>query len=97
MNHLIKTTSFILLVAFIGLLGFSFVINNMNGQHASHVDCFGVGCGPIQHIVFHTFVLPNAQELSVREFNLAKTDLLTSRPAFLVKAPDTPPPQFSLV
>lgn len=96
-HHFTRFISIILLVAFVGLLGFGLVMDNVAGQHSDHTDCFGVGCGPVQHTVFHVFVLPSSLESAASEFYTAKYNLLATKPAFFVKAPDTPPPQFSLV
>jgi len=90
----IKIISFTLLIAFFGLLSVGLVLDKTieSSQNDQSADCFGVGCGPVQHAVSHTFSLPDSFVSIITESFAKQDDLINIKPSYLARAPETPPP-----
>lgn len=95
----IKIISFTLLIAFFGLLTIGIIADQSlsSNQHSGSVNCFGVGCGPIEHVVVHDYfvaeVLDEVVFLSLRYQDTTYQFIIFQTPDII---PDFPPPKFSL-
>ena len=98
MINIIKITSFTLIIVFVGLFGFSLVIDRMASQHMSHVDCFGTNCGPIEHVVMHNYLMvdTNNEGGYIESYHqyFSDSDSLHQSPENIK---ESPPPKFFLV
>jgi len=95
MTRQTKFISLVLLVAFFGLLTLGTVVDKPTNlsQHSDGVDCFGVGCGPVEHVVLHNYlvaeVVGEIKNDESRQQTLVENNSIPQN-NFIV--PETPPP-----
>lgn len=95
-----QITAKILIFVFIILMSASFIpMDSMNHNNMNGADCFGVGCGMVQHIACDL-----SQNYFPEQCNLETNQDFFSNLIFseynynqVVLSPFTPPPKFSLV
>ncbi len=99
MKFVFKTTAVSLFVIFVVLISFGAITgmdSGING-HDDSIDCFGAGCGPIEHVVMHAFLVPR-KNLGYK--NIEKTDYTALRDNYAISSSgimiEPPPPKFSI-
>lgn len=99
MKNITKLISFILLIAFVSLLGFSLIIdNNSHDKYSNHSDCFGVNCGPVEHMVQHDYIVEQINERGVSIISNQRAFIADEMPPQLTYLSlESPPPKISLV
>lgn len=100
MKNSSTSLSLIMLVVFLGLLGLGIVAANspFYGSPQDSLDCFGAGCGPVEHVVLHNYLVPGISgsvSAVLSLYNIFSSDF--SSPQRVDQNIDTPPPKFSLV
>ena len=100
MKFVFKTTAVSLFIVFFGLIALGAVTgmdSGING-HDDGIDCFGAGCGPIEHVVMHSFFIPGN---NIGDKNIEKTDYTALRDNDAISSRgvmiEPPPPKFSIV
>jgi hypothetical protein len=98
MTNLTKLISFGLLIIFVGLLGFGLILGNLQNQHMNHTGCFGAGCGPVEHVVYHSYIVSElANSSASADFNRPLVIAGSSLPQAPYIKQESPPPNFFLV
>lgn len=100
MKHsFVKLTSFMLLIIFVGILGLGLTADASLHHGMYHgFDCFSAGCGPVEHMVMHSYIVsstPQGLGVIFEAQALFLTDKMSlQNPELSV---ESPPPKISLV
>jgi len=98
MTNIVKITSFTLLIVFIGLFSFGLMVDDITSQHMSHVDCFGAGCGSVEHVVMHGYLVSSRvderKNIAFYQYTFVFNE---SAPQTLEVDIESPPPKSFLV
>ena len=94
---LIKITSLSLLLIIIGSFALGIIADKTAQPGMNHSNCFGPGCGPIGHLVLHSYTFSETASTVSSPFH--KTSLLLfekQTPGAPSLDLEAPPPEFSL-
>ncbi len=96
MNLTTKITAILLLMVMGGFMAVAFFPNQTPStfHQTAHADCFGVDCGPVQHLL-HAYTLMEEPSLKNQNADEKIDPSLKKSQSYLVYAPDTPPPKIS--
>lgn len=98
MTKATSVISILVLVIFVGLLGFGLIANNSDVEYQHHVTCAGVDCGPVDHILLHHYVVADMfyYKSSVDQYYKNPGSVLTIPASYDITL-EPPPPKQSLV
>ncbi len=98
MKYTIRTISFVLVIVFAGLIAFGLVVSAVDTSESDHVaDCFGTGCGPVEHVVMHSYIVSDYSRAPYSALYYSRQSDIDNTFVFPEIAIKSPPPKLSLV